>query len=86
MDLEFICPRFTWRNNRREGETLFERIDRDLLNPEWRELFPFAAVFDELAVGFACCPIVLDADPKLAKPTTPFRFESMWTGGVWRYY
>ncbi|KAH7857525.1 hypothetical protein Vadar_013640 [Vaccinium darrowii] len=79
MDLEFKGPRFTWRRNWQNGEVISERLNRAVANVEWRELFPFAVVFNEVMVGSDHSPIALDTNPKLAKPRKVFRFESFWT-------
>lgn len=36
VDLEFKGPKFTWRNNRSNGNFIMERIDMAFANAEWR--------------------------------------------------
>lgn len=79
MDLECKGPRFTWRRNWHNGEVILERLDRAVASVEWRELFPFAVVFNEVMVGSDHSPIVVDTNPKLDRPRKVFRFESFWT-------
>ncbi|KAH7838239.1 hypothetical protein Vadar_023890 [Vaccinium darrowii] len=78
MDLEFKGSSFT-RRNWQNGEVISERLDRVVATVEWRELFCFAVVFNEVMVGSDHSPIVLDTNPKLGKPRKVFRFESFWT-------
>ena len=45
MDLGFKGPRFTWCNNRFQGNLVYERLDRGLCNQEWLNLFPHSKLF-----------------------------------------
>lgn len=79
VDLEFKGPKFTWRNNRKEGGLIMERIDMAFANAEWRELHDQAMGFVEAAVGSDHNPLLLHTSRPLGKVGKPFRFESFWT-------
>ncbi|KAF7154196.1 hypothetical protein RHSIM_Rhsim01G0175200 [Rhododendron simsii] len=79
VDLECKGPRFTWRNNRTDGDFIMERIDMAFANVEWRVLFETALDFVEAAVGSDHNPLLLNTNYSLNKVRRPFRFESLWT-------
>lgn len=78
-DLECKGPKFTWRNNRSDGEFIMERIDLAFANARWREEFDTAMVLAEVAVGSDHNPLLLNTDLSLNKVKKPFKFESFWT-------
>lgn len=78
-DLECKGPRFTWRNNKSNGDFIMERIDMGFANVNWRETFDKALIFVEVAVGSDHNPLLLDTDFSLKKVIRQFRFESLWT-------
>ena len=45
MNFGFEGPRFTWCNNRFQGNLVYERLDRGLCNQEWLNLFPHSKLF-----------------------------------------
>ncbi|KAG5524194.1 hypothetical protein RHGRI_031004 [Rhododendron griersonianum] len=79
VDLEFKGPRFTWRNNRADGDFIMERLDMAFANAKWREMHTQALLFVEAAIGSDHNPLILNTSFPLRKVGKPFRFESFWT-------
>ncbi|KAG5549291.1 hypothetical protein RHGRI_014597 [Rhododendron griersonianum] len=79
FDLGFKGPKFTWRNNRRDGDLIMERIDMAFANAKWRELHNQAMVFVDAAIGSDHNPLILNTSFPMQKVGKPFRFESFWT-------
>lgn len=76
VDLEFKGPKFTWRNNRSNGNFIMERIDMAFANAEWRELHDQAMGFVEAAIGSDDSdhnPLVLNTSFPLGKVGKPFQ-------------
>ncbi|KAF7143420.1 hypothetical protein RHSIM_Rhsim05G0112800 [Rhododendron simsii] len=78
-NLECKGPKFTWRNNRSDGEFIMERIDLAFANSKRREDFDTAMVLVEVAVGSDYNLLLLNTDLSLNKVKKPFKFESFWT-------
>ncbi|KAG5529490.1 hypothetical protein RHGRI_030022 [Rhododendron griersonianum] len=76
VDLGFKGPKFTWRNNRRDGDLIMERIDMAFANAKWRELHNQAMVIVDAAIGSDHNPLILNTSFPLQKVGKPFRFES----------
>lgn len=80
-DLGFVGERFTFSNKRRGTAETKVRLDRAVVNRDWKRIFPDA----NLRVGFANasdhCPIILSTDAAKtheSRPVQSFRFEPMW--------
>ncbi|XP_075654705.1 uncharacterized protein LOC142624853 [Castanea sativa] len=84
LDLGFEGPKFTWCNNRFQGNLVYERLDRGLYNQEWLNLFPLSKLF-HIPFGFSD-HLALLTEIKASSPVIPrgpkhsfFRFEALWT-------
>ena len=78
IDLGFSGARFTWCNKRWGHGCIRERLDRAIVNMQWRTEFPRAAVFHLGAVNSDHCPLIIDTNPADVRCPRPFRFEAMW--------
>lgn len=78
MDLEFKGPAFTWTNNQVGSNNVKERIDRAVATVDWREMFPFALVFQDIFIGSDHCPLILNSCIPPNRVPRLFKFESMW--------
>ncbi|KAF7152387.1 hypothetical protein RHSIM_Rhsim01G0140300 [Rhododendron simsii] len=79
IDLGFKGPKFTWRNNRRNGDLIMERIDMAFANAKWSELHSQAMVFVDAGIGSDHNPLILNTSFPLQKVGKLFRFESFCT-------
>ena len=81
-DLGFVGPTITWNNKRGGGANVQERLDRYVVNSDWRLFFPEARVSNLSFSSSDHRPITLDlfewrlTDKKNDK--YPFRFEEWW--------
>ncbi|XP_020970175.1 uncharacterized protein LOC110268393 [Arachis ipaensis] len=78
MDLDIKGGRFTWFGNPRNGFITRERIDRALVNWEWRVLYQQASLKALPAISSDHCPLVLDIN-QVQKIDKSFKFEAFWT-------
>ncbi|XP_072076444.1 uncharacterized protein [Arachis hypogaea] len=78
MDLDIKGGRFTWFGNPRNGFITRERIDRALVNWEWRVLYQQASLKALPAISSDHCPLVLDIN-QVQKIEKSFKFEAFWT-------
>ncbi|GLT95486.1 hypothetical protein SLE2022_131660 [Rubroshorea leprosula] len=79
IDLGFIGNRFTWANMRFSHQLIRERLDRAWANPDWKLLFPEAALFHLPRTSSDHCPLLLDLNPSYPRVgTRPFRMEKFW--------
>lgn len=69
---------YTWCNNRRGEERIYERLDRALINCEWARRFPNALCTNEVAIGSYHSPIVVTLDRQTQRRKRGFKFEEMW--------
>ncbi|CAN1347905.1 Putative ribonuclease H protein At1g65750 [Linum perenne] len=69
---------FTWFNGRKGTVLIKERLDRALINPDWRIRYDEAQVFHENKIGSDHRPIRLTLNGRRRKFSAPFRFDSRW--------
>ncbi|KAF7818437.1 reverse transcriptase [Senna tora] len=80
-DLGFLGQKFTWINKRDNGQTVFERLDRFLANPQWIHLFPHASNQHLPRIKPDHTPILLSTNPfPPLLGQKPFRCERIWLG------
>ncbi|KAJ1431598.1 Endonuclease/exonuclease/phosphatase [Sesbania bispinosa] len=77
MDLDFKGCKFTWYSNPRNGFVTREKLDRILVNWEWRSLFPNALAMAIPSVSSDHTPIIFWLKPKL-RSAAKFKFEAFW--------
>ncbi|KAJ1388799.1 Ribonuclease H-like superfamily [Sesbania bispinosa] len=77
IDLEMKGSKFTWFGNPRQGVVTRERIDRVIVNANWRFLFPHAVVTALPAISSDHSPILFEVSPKDGSGTS-FKYELMW--------
>ena len=65
MDMEIKGCRFTWMSNPRNGFITKERIDRLLVNWEWRQIYPNAIVTATPPISSDHSPLILTCKPKV---------------------
>ena len=78
VDLGYVGARFTWCNKRWGRGSIKERLDRGIVNMEWRTKFPRATVLHLGAVNSDHCPLLIDTNPIDVRCPRPFHFEVMW--------
>ncbi|RYR79498.1 hypothetical protein Ahy_A01g004314 [Arachis hypogaea] len=77
MDIDLKEKKFTWFSNPRNGFVIRERIDRALVNWEWRRLYQNATFATLPGIGSDHCPLVLRLEPR-EKFERHFKFEAYW--------
>lgn len=75
IDLELKGCAYTWISNPRNGIVTKEKIDRVLLNWDWKRLFPHAIATALPIISSNHSPIILSAQPK-QKSGVSFKFEA----------
>lgn len=78
-DLGFKGSKYTWTNNRTNGHTILERLDRIFANYEWINLFPNCLVTHLPRTHSDHCPLLLTLQGFTFPPDKVFRFETIWT-------
>ncbi|XP_075670421.1 uncharacterized protein LOC142640201 [Castanea sativa] len=79
MDLGYVGSQFTWCKHFTDGHSLWERLDRGLVNNPWSMKFPGSRVFHLQCNSSDHCPLLINLlgfDPPPHK--RPFRFEEIW--------
>ena len=79
IDLGFEGPKFTWSKHFSDGHSIWERLDRGLVNSEFLLKFPASKVSHLRCVSSDHVPIFINLS-ELEAPTRKmvFRFEEMW--------
>ncbi|KAM7254510.1 hypothetical protein ACFE04_003890 [Oxalis oulophora] len=75
-------PFFTWKNNRGQGNGVFEKLDRVVVCDGWRSLFPGAVVTNVVSSISDHLPMLLDTEQigGWQRGTRSFKFENFWVG------
>lgn len=79
IDLGYKGAPFTWNNKRAGHSNIQERLDRGLINGDWRAAFPNAFLTHLTALQSDHRPLLLNFNPYNSHIPRPFRFETMWT-------
>ncbi|RYR34982.1 hypothetical protein Ahy_A10g050058 isoform B [Arachis hypogaea] len=77
MDIDLKGGKFTWFSNPRNGFVTRERLDRVLVNWNWRRLYQNVTLTALPAIGSDHCPLVLRLEPR-EKFERHFKFEAYW--------
>ncbi|KAB1205077.1 hypothetical protein CJ030_MR7G016721 [Morella rubra] len=78
LGLGFNGNPFTWNNGRRGCANIRERLDRGLVNQQWRVQYPNASILHSSALASDHLPLILNTDGHGHLLSRPFRFEAMW--------
>ncbi|RYR56284.1 hypothetical protein Ahy_A05g022025 [Arachis hypogaea] len=78
MDLDIKGGRFTGFGNPRNGVITREKIDRALVNWEWRALYPQASLKALPAISSDHRPLILNMN-QIQRKEKNFKFEAFWT-------
>lgn len=77
-DLRAKRSRFTWSNNRRRTERVWERIDQVLINVAWVTLNPDMQCTNDLTIVSDHTLLILYKTDRGRRKQTNFRFEEIW--------
>ncbi|XP_020970505.1 uncharacterized protein LOC110268532 [Arachis ipaensis] len=77
MDIDLKGGKFTWFSNPRNGFVTRERLDRVLVNWEWKKLYQNATLTALPAIGSDHCPLVLRLETR-EKFERHFNYEAYW--------
>ncbi|XP_074377752.1 uncharacterized protein LOC141719274 [Apium graveolens] len=79
MDLGYTGEKYTWERSRGTDRWIQERLDRGLVNKEWRDLFPDAEVRVLKVSTSDHLPLYLQLNRQVYVPKARrFKFENMW--------
>ncbi|KAM7262011.1 hypothetical protein ACFE04_021088 [Oxalis oulophora] len=83
-EIQSMGPWFTWKNNRRGGNEIFEKLDRVLANDKWDAMFPDAGVSVLTASISDHLPLMLNTQKLTGwhAGVKGFKFENFWTGSL----
>ncbi|BFG30816.1 hypothetical protein CerSpe_170900 [Prunus speciosa] len=76
MDLGYVGPCFTWRGRVCSGDLVQERLDRGLVNYEWKTAWPNTTVYHETVVGSDHSPLIVNCEPRSRRSKRLFKFEA----------
>lgn len=79
IDIGFKGKPFTWKKYFRDGQIIWERLDRSLAKNEWLLRFGRSTVHHLTCSTSNHCPLlILPEMVEPANPEKPFRYEEMW--------
>lgn len=78
LDLGFKGSRYIWKNKRKPGYTILERLDRTFANHGWLNLFPNAMIRHLTRTHSDHCPLLITLQPPKPQTQKYFRFEIIW--------
>ena len=77
IDIPFHGVKYTWTNNRKDNEVIYEGIDKVFSNNQWRDLFPDAQVWNLPIVISDHSPIILiTTEAQGKKMKRPYRLDA----------
>lgn len=78
IDAGYIGEAFTWCNNRRGHERIWQRIDRALFHLDFQGLFPSTSVQHLTRVTSDHSPLIIRLEGDTPKIAAGFIFQRMW--------
>ncbi|WCJ24603.1 hypothetical protein M5689_006549 [Euphorbia peplus] len=80
MDLDFVGDEYTWFNRRSGIDSIWERLDRVIVDTQWFNLFPGAQVTTLPRIDSDHNPIIIEMIPPSGqvRQRRRFRFKPMW--------
>lgn len=79
IDMGFKGKPFTWKKYFRDGQIIWERLDRSLAKNEWLLRFGRSTVHHLTCSTSNHCPLlILPEMVESANPEKPFCYEEMW--------
>ncbi|KAG2679144.1 hypothetical protein I3760_11G037500, partial [Carya illinoinensis] len=75
IDIGFTEPQFTWSNNKHGSTLIRERLDRVIINQEWRLIFPDAVLQHLTSSASDHHPLLLHTATNIHKSSS-FKFET----------
>ena len=79
LELESFDLTYIWFNKRRDSSSIFEKLNRVLINDQWFYSFKNARVENPPIIGSNHGPIVLHLDKRdIEIKAKPFRYEEYW--------
>ncbi|XP_074310568.1 uncharacterized protein LOC141646590 [Silene latifolia] len=76
LDVPFFGTKFTWLNNRSDGQLIMERLDRAYANNAWLHLFPYASVMHLPILVSDHAPIILKFFSPSKVCRRPYRLDN----------
>lgn len=62
IDMKAVGNWFTWHNGRQNGDEVWERLDRVLVNPDWFSFFHMSVVECLPMVASDHCPVFMSTE------------------------
>ena len=79
IDMGYSGCQFTWKKIFRDGNSIWERLDRSLANSEWLARFGGSKVVHLNCSTSDHSPLLIIPKPvDSVNPSKPFRFEEIW--------
>lgn len=78
-ELTFKGPRFTWLNHQMRSDRIMERIDKVVVNFEWRSMFLNYSLIHGKIVASDHHPLILFLHSQACSSNCPFIFDLKWT-------
>nr|GEU52210.1 reverse transcriptase [Tanacetum cinerariifolium] len=79
IDIPYTGLKYTWSNQRNEGDNIRERIDRALGNINLFEACPFQSLLHKPLIGSDHAPLIYSSHPTHQRKKSRFHFEYLWT-------
>ncbi|XP_074299353.1 uncharacterized protein LOC141630431 [Silene latifolia] len=70
---------YTWSNKHEDGEKIYSRIDRVLINDDWAIMFSDSYVHFLPEGMFDHCPCLINFDGSVQRKGAPFKYFNMWS-------
>lgn len=78
IDIGFVGFPFTWNNKRHGRANIRQRLDRAIVNPQWRVKFPNGTLLHLPPGGSDHCPILVRYEDRHPPKISRFIFDSRW--------
>ena len=79
VDMGYSGQNYTWCNHRKNGDRVWKRLDRGMVNDNWLEKMPQSSITHLPAVGSDHSPLLMEMNNNQSAVIKYFKFLNYWT-------
>ncbi|TMW81069.1 hypothetical protein EJD97_012226, partial [Solanum chilense] len=79
VDMGYSGQNYTWCNHRKNGDRIWKRLDRGMVNDNWLDMMPQSSITHLPSVGSDHSPLLMEMNNNQSTVIKYFKFLNYWT-------